>query len=274
MNSDPHLVSTKPVSHADWVIVTLSFFLYLLAASPAYSAEKPVVAAASSLNGSLEEISLAFTRDTGEQVRVSYGSSGNLTRQIMQGAPFELFLSADEGYTKALTDKDLTTSASEVYATGRLVLFIPRGSALVADPTLDDLADALSDGRLQRLAIANPDHAPYGRAAREVLTHLQLWEQVQGKMLLGENVVQAAQFAGSGDVDAGIISASIALEPAMASKGTHVMLPGSWHSPLNHHMVLLGNAGPVSRAFHSYLRRDEARAIFRKFGFSTPMDTQ
>ena len=262
------------VQKASRVFAVLLIMLCAAGPAPARTADRPVIAAASSLNGALEEISQAFTVATNSQIRISFGSSGNLTRQIMQGAPFELFLSADEGYTKALADRDLSAGAGEVYATGHLALFIPFGSELVADPSLNDLAEAISDGRLQRLAIANPDHAPYGRAAREVLTHHRLWEQVQGKMLLGENVAQAAQFTGSGDVDAGIISASIALESALAGKGTHVILPDSWHAPLDHHMVLLGNAGPVSRAFHSWLRREEARAIFRKFGFSTPTNTK
>lgn len=126
------------------------------------------------------------------------------------------------------------------------------------------------NGRVNRLAIANPEHAPYGRAAREVLQHHKLWQQLQGKLLLGENVAQAAQFAGSGDVEAGLISASIALDPAMAGRGTYVLLPESWHTPLEHHVVMLGSPGPVSRSFLAYVLSDESQGVFRKFGFLNP----
>lgn len=244
------------------------------ATAPALAADTPVIAAASSLNGALEEISRGFTRSTNERVRISFGSSGNLTRQIIQGAPFELFLSADEGYTNTLESKGLVDGNSEVYAVGRLALLIPDGSSLAADRSFENLARALTDGRVRRLAIANPEHAPYGRAAREVLEYHHLWQAAQGNLLLGENVAQAAQFAGSGDVDAGIVSASIAQEPALADKGSHVILPDAWHTPLEHHMVLLGDAGSVAHAFRSYLHDEAANAIFQKFGFSTPAHTQ
>lgn len=256
-----------------WLAV-LPLLLGLAVTGQSTAAGEPIVAAASSLNGALQEISRAYTRATGSRVRFSFGSSGNLTRQIIQGAPFELFLSADEGYANTLMDRGLTSGGSEVYAVGRLVLFIPDGSTLTADSTLADLDHALADGRLKRLAMANPEHAPYGRAAREVLQHRHLWHRLQGRLLLGENVAQAARFSGSADVDAGLISASIALEPAMAGRGVHVALPESWHAPLEHHMVLLGNPGPVTHSFRTWLLGDEAQGVFRKFGFSTPARTQ
>ncbi len=248
--------------------------LFMIGTSPVSAVDRPIVAAASSLIGALDEIGRAFARDTGEQFRISFGSSGNLSRQIIQGAPFELFLSADQRYAKALGDRGLTDGGSVVYAVGRLVLFVPEGSPLRADPTLEDLSSALNNGRLKRLAMANPEHAPYGRAAREVLEHGRLWQQLQGTIIYGENVAQAAQFTVSGDVDAGIIPYSIAREPAMAGKGIYVLLPDSLHSPLHHHMVLLNNAGMVSRSLYTYLRQSVAQEIFRKFGFSTPTYSQ
>lgn len=241
---------------------------------PAIAEERPVIAAASSLNSVLLEISRAFTRETSQQVRVSFGSSGNLTRQIIQGAPFELFLSADENYVAILRAKGLTDGSGEVYALGRLALFIPTDSPLLADPSLQDLAKALDDGRLQRLAIANPEHAPYGRAAREVLQHHHLWRPVQDELLHGQNVAQAAQFALSGNVDAGIISYSIAREPAIADRGVFVLLSDVWHQPLSHHMALIKNAGKVSRSFYTYLRQPNALEMFQKFGFSMPINSQ
>lgn len=250
-------------------ILALLPCLFMLATSPVSAVDRPIVAAASSLIGALDEIGRAFARDTGERFRISFGSSGNLTRQIIQGAPFELFLSADKRYAKVLSDKGLADGGSDVYAVGRLVLFIPEGSPLRADPTLEDLSNALNTGRLKRLAMANPEHAPYGRAAREVLENSQLWQQVQGTIIYGENVAQAAQFTVSGDVDAGIIAYSIAREPMISGKGVYVLLPDSLHSPLHHHMVLLNNAGTISRSLYTYLRQSVAQEIFRKFGFST-----
>ena len=236
--------------------------------------ERPVIAAASSLIGVLDLINQAFEQDSNQQVRISFGSSGNLTRQIIQGAPFELFLSADKSYITTLFERGLTEGGGDIYATGRLVLFIPDNSPLRADPTLEDLTNAITDGRLGRLAIANPEHAPYGRAAREVLQHRQIWQSIQSKLLFGENIVQAAQFTVSGDVEAGILSYSIALKPTIASQGKYVLLPQSGHQPLHHHMVLLNNAGKVSRAFHAYLSQPIARETFQKFGFSTPTNSQ
>ena len=247
---------------------------WLLTTTPAPAQERPVIAAASSLISVLDHINESFERDNHVQVRISFGSSGNLTRQIIQGAPFEVFLSADKSYVAALFDRGLTEGRGDIYATGRLVLFIPNDSPLRIDSTLKDLTDAVTDGRLGRLAIANPEHAPYGRAAREVLQHHQIWQPIQNRLLFGENVAQAAQFTVSGDVEAGILPYSIALESTIASQGKHVLLPQSWHRPLHHYMVLLNNAGKVSRAFYTYLRQPTARETFQKFGFSTPTNSQ
>ena len=248
-------------------------WLWVVFTMPVFAADRPLIAAASSLNGVIETISQAFTLHTGQQVRVSFGASGNLTRQIVQGAPFDLFLSADKSYVTILQDKGLTVGSGENYASGRLVLFVPNHSTLLSNPTLDELPSALEDGRLQRLAIANPEHAPYGRAAREALQHLDLWQTLQGKLLMGENVAQAAQFTISG-ADAGFVSHSVALELANSGKGTYVLLPESWHQPLRHYMVLLTPVREVSRAFYDYLKQPEAQQIFRKFGFSIPTASQ
>lgn len=247
--------------------------MWVAFAIPVFAADEPLIAAASSLNGVIGPISQGFTLDTSQQVRVSLGASGNLTRQIIQGAPFELFLSADKTYVDILIDKGLAAGSSEIYASGRLVLFVPGDSPLPDNPALAGLPSALEDGRLQRLAIANPEHAPYGRAAREALQFLGLWQTIQGKLLYGENVAQAAQFTTSG-ADAGIVSLSIAQDLASSGQGTYILLPESWHQPLHHYMVLLNPAGKAARAFYHYLKQSGAQQIFRKFGFSTPNPSQ
>lgn len=168
-----------------------------LAVVPARAAP-PVVAAASDLQFALADIAAAFTRDTGGEVRLAFGSSGNFRTQIAQGAPFEMFLSADEAYVDALAAEGRTVDRGVRYATGRIVLFVPAGSPLKLDPTLADLKAAAMDGRVTRFAIANPEHAPYGRAAREALQRAGAWDALSPRLALGENVSQAAQFATTG----------------------------------------------------------------------------
>ena len=143
-----------------WVLVAA-----LSIAAPAHANDGPVIAAASDLKFALDEIVAEFAKETGRSVRITYGSSGNFFRQIAQGAPFELFLSADEAFVLKLAEQGLTLDQGVLYATGRIVLFTPKGSPVRPDGGFDDLRQALADGRLVKLAIANPEHAPYGRAA-------------------------------------------------------------------------------------------------------------
>lgn len=239
------------------------------AAAPAHAAP-PVVAAASDLQFALAEVAAAFKRDTGTEVRLAFGSSGNFRTQIAQGAPFELFLSADEAYVDALAAEGRTVDRGVRYATGRLVLFVPTGSPVKPDPTLADLKAAAADGRLARLAIANPEHAPYGRAAREALQRAGAWDAVAPRLALGENVSQAAQFATSGAAQAGLFAYSLALAPAVAGKGAYVLLPAQSHAPLHQRMVLVKGAGAAARAFYAYLQQPAARTVLRKHGFALP----
>jgi molybdate transport system substrate-binding protein len=234
------------------------------------SAATPLVAAASDLQFALDEIVRRCQLETGILPRVSYGSSGNFARQIEQGAPFELFLSADESYVARLADLRLTRGDGALYAVGRLVLFTPRGSPLQPDPQLQHLAARLASGESGRLAIANPEHAPYGRAAEQALRSLGLWEAVQPRLLVGENVAQAAQFASSGNADGGIVAYSLALAPTLRDRGTFALLPDTLHAPLRQRMVLLKRASPAAARFYDYLRSPASRAILRQFGFMLP----
>jgi molybdate transport system substrate-binding protein len=234
------------------------------------STTPPLVAAASDLQFALDEIVARFQRDTGIAPRVSYGSSGNFTRQIEQGAPFELFLSADEAYVDRLAARGLTRGDGALYAIGRIVLFAPHGSPLEPDPGLENLAARLASGESGRLAIANPEHAPYGRAAQQAMRSLGVWDAVQPKLLLGENVAQAAQFASSGNADGGIIAYSLALAPALRERGRFALLPESLHAPLRQRMVLLKRASPAAARFYDYLRSPSSRAILGQYGFVLP----
>lgn len=233
---------------------------------------EPLVAAASDLQFALDVIVARFERDTGIAPRISYGSSGNFTRQIEQGAPFELFLSADEAYVERLLARGLTRDRGELYAIGRIVLFAPHGSPLRPDARLDNLAAWLTAGGSGRLAIANPEHAPYGRAAEQALRALGLWQAARPRLLFGENVAQAAQFASSGSADGGIFAYSLALAPPLRARGTFVLLPDTLHAPLRQRMVLLKTASPAAARLFEYLRAPASLAILRQYGFVLPAD--
>jgi molybdate transport system substrate-binding protein len=251
-------------------LVLLPALLLSLGATGAVQAQAPLVAAAADLKFALEEIRGLFVKDTGDAVTLVYGSSGNFARQIRQGAPFQLFLSADEQFVLDLQRDGIARDAGALYAVGRIGIVVPHGSALKADGSLDDLKTALSDGRLKRFAIANPEHAPYGRRAEEALRHRGLWQPLQGRLVFGENVAQAAQFATSGSAQGGIIAYSLALAPEVAKLGEFALIPADWHEPLRQRMALMRSAGPVAERFYRYLQKPGARAVFRRYGFLLP----
>jgi len=239
-------------------------------AGPRAAQRPPVVAAAANLNPALTEIAGRFAAERGEGVQVVYGASGALTRQIQDGAPFEIFLAADEEFPARLTTAGLTRDAGVVYAVGRLALFAPSGSPLTVDPGLEGLSRLLREGRLERFAIANPDVAPYGRAAEAVLRAHGLWDSIRPRLVLGENVVQAAQFAATGNTAGGLVAYSLVLAPGLSGRGAHALIPQTDHPPLRQRMVLLERAAPVAERFYAYVQGAEARAIFEAHGYGAP----
>jgi len=234
------------------------------------SAQETRIAAAADLKFALDDIAVMFRSATGKSIVPVYGSSGNFKTQIIQGAPFEMFMSADEAFVFELADKGLTLDRGALYGFGRIVLYVPKGSPLQPDAALEDLAAGLKDGRVQRFAIANPEHAPYGRAAQEVLTSKGLWEAIKPKLILGENVSQATQFAMSGSSQGGIIALSLALTPTVSASGTHVLIPEDLYTPLAQRMVLLKSAGETAKAFYAFIQTDAAKAVLRRYGFRLP----
>lgn len=248
-----------------------SAFLILTALRGIAAAERPpIIAAASDLNFALTEIAEQFARDHGERVELVFSSSGILARQVRDGAPFELFLSADEAFVEELAGAGLTRDRGTLYAVGRIVLFAPTGSPLIAEEGLDGLSRLLANGRVTRFAIANPAHAPYGRAAEAALRKRGLWNDLQPRLVLGDNVSQAAQFATTGNAVGGIIAYSLALAPNVRSRGAYALIPDSEHPPLRQRMVLLQRAGPVAERFYRYLQDAPARTIFERYGFTLP----
>lgn len=260
----------KPPFVAALRLLGAVLFLVALPAGAPRAADAPVVAAASDLQFALPEAAAAFTAETGRKVELAFGSSGNFLRQIRQGAPFQIFFSADEAYVQELVGAGLTADAGDVYAVGRIVIIVPEGSRLLADGTLQDLAAALKDGRLEKFAIANPDHAPYGRRAEEALRHAGLWTALEDKLVLGENVSQAAQFATSGNADGGIIAYSLALSPDVSRLAHYALIPEDWHDPLRQRMVLLKGAGETARMFYEFMMSEPARTILNRYGFALP----
>lgn len=239
-------------------------------ASDAGAQRAPVVAAAANLNFALTEIATAFERDRGQKVETVFGASGTLTRQIRDGAPFELFLAADEEFPLQLAREGLTTDDGVVYAVGRLAVFAPTGSPLVPDPALAGLAGLLESGGVTRFAIANPEVAPYGRAAEAVLKTHGLWAGLRPRLVLGDSISQAAQFATTGNAVGGLLAYSLVLSPEFASRGTHALVPDGDYPPLRQRMVRLKRAGPVASAFYDYVRAPAAREILRRHGFAVP----
>ena len=246
-------------------LVASVVFLFGLQGSAAFA--QPLVAAASDLKFAMEEIAKLYRQETGQSLRLVFGSSGNFTTQIMQGAPFDIFLSADDALPRKLYQAGLTTDPGHVYGLGRLVLYFPKGSELRADVELIGLEHGLRTGLVKRLAIANPEHAPYGQRAVQVLQKKGLWAVAQPKLVLGENVSQAASFAVTGNAQAALIAWSLVLAPPLSQEGQFAVVPETLHEPLMQTMVLMKKAEPPARAFYDYLQQSSAKAILARYGF-------
>jgi molybdate transport system substrate-binding protein len=228
------------------------------------------VAAASDLRFALDEIAAAFRRSRPDvAVDVTYGASGTFHAQIMQGAPFDLFLSADVEYPRDLVAKGRADGETLfTYAIGRIVLWAPAGSPLDLTQGLEVLRDA----RVRRIAIANPLHAPYGRAAQAAMRSARAWEAAQPKLVLGENMTQAAQFVESGAADIGIVAHSLALAPQMRAKGKYWEIPQALYPVMEQAGVIVTGTGsrPGADAFRTFVMGAESRAVLTRFGFVLP----
>lgn len=237
---------------------------------PAQAQSAPTVAAAADLRVALTEVAAGFKRDTGMEVSLVFGSSGNFYRQLQQGAPFQLFLSADEDYALSLAQTGKAENNGVLYAIGRLAIVATSNSPLQIDGNLSGLRQALTQGRVTRFAIANPEHAPYGQRAEEALRHAGLWDALQPKLVLGENVAQALQFAMAGGAQGGIASYSLVLDPALTGKTHYALIPASWHQLLRQRMVLMKGASPVAQRFYAYVQQPASRRILARYGFTLP----
>ena len=229
-----------------------------------------VVAAAADLNSPLKEIADAYEKNTGVKIKLSFGSSGALTQQIENGAPFDVFFSADMDYPRQLISASQADGKSLYqYATGKLVLWVPADSAL--DPERQGMKILLNPD-VKKIAIANAQHAPYGRAAVAALKHSGLYDRVADRLVVGENISQAAQFVESGNAQAGFVALAHARAPAMRGKGKYWEVPSDYYPPLAQGVVILARSQHKKEAeeFLSYIKSKDATEVLRKYGFSEP----
>ncbi len=236
----------------------------------ALAAAGPIhIAAASDVRAALDQIVSGFRSSHGE-ISVTYGSTGNLARQIAQGAPFQLFLAADESYAERLIASGHAAGPSVRYAIGRLVLIAQKDRASMIEGGLAAITAHLQAGRIAKFAIANPEHAPYGARARQALMATGAWESLKGRLVLGETVSQATQFVITGAADAGIGALPLLTSGEAAAQLAHTVVPATRHDPLHQGMVLTRTATPGAREFASYIVSGEGQAILARYGFEAP----
>ena len=230
------------------------------------------VAAAADLSLALPPIVSRYQRQSGNHVRLSFASSGDFFSQIQNGAPYDVFLSADLGYPQKLAQLGLADAGSlRTYAVGRLVLWVGRASPL--DLQRQGMG-ALLDPSVHKIAIANPQFAPYGRAAVAALRHFGLYDQVAGRLVLGENIGQAAQFAESGNAQIGMIALAHALAPSVRPRGRYWLVPTDSYPALQQGVVIISRSNNKTEAaqFLRFLATPESQAVFRQFGFAAPRE--
>jgi molybdate transport system substrate-binding protein len=245
-------------------LVLLTLTLILIGSA---SAQELKIAAAADLTVALEKVAVAFKKQSGIQLKVSYGSSGNFFSQIKNGAPFDVFLSADRDYPDTLDGLGKTDKGTVIYAQGRLVLWLAAKTGLDPYPNLS----VLTSSRINKIAIANPSHAPYGRAAVAAMSHFGVYDQIKPKLVTGENVAQAAQFGQSGNAEAALIPMSLALDENLRKGGRYAIVPDDSYPPLLQAAVVLraSQNKPEAHRFVEFLRSAAAQKIFTENGFQS-----
>lgn len=235
-------------------------------AVPSAFAEQVLVAVAANFVPPFREVAIEFERATGHNIRVATGSSGNFYAQIKNGAPFDVFFSADVERPKLLEEEGLGVPGSRVtYAIGRLALWSP-------DPALIKGEDTLRSGPFKHLAMANPKTAPYGKAAMQTLQKLGTWEGVQSRIVMGENLGQTMGFIESGNAELGFVALSQALDPRLKHKGARWDVPTDLHEPIKQDVIMLekGKTNPAARSLLEFMRGVQARTIIERYGYALP----
>lgn len=242
----------------------------ILLCSARVQSQEITVAAAADLKFAMGELTANFEKQTGNKVNVTYGSSGNFFSQIQNGAPFDLFFSADLDYAKKLEAGGQGEPGTLYnYALGRVVIWTPPG--VQVDVNSQGMS-ALLDPAIQKIAIANPAHAPYGRAAVAAMKKAGVYEKAEPKLVYGDNISQAAQFAQSGNAQAGIIALSLAISPAMKDSGKMWLIPAELHPPIEQAAIVMKSSQKkeAAKAFLAYVKSPAGKALMDKYGFTTP----
>ena len=248
------------------LIVILLTVLFAGSHAPAPAVK---VAAAADLKFAMAELASQFEKQSGAKLDITYGSSGNFLTQIENGAPIDLFFSADSEYPKKLEAAGLAEPGTlREYAVGHLVIWTPNDSGINA---AKDGWKSLLDQRVKKIAIANPEHAPYGRAAVAALKKAGIYQQVKDKLVYGENISQTAEFVQSGNAQAGIVALSLAVSPAMKN-GNRWEIPANNYPPIKQAVVLLEASSnkDAARGFLEFVSGPQGRQILERFGFTVP----
>lgn len=230
------------------------------------AAQKVTVAAAADLQFAMQDVVARFQKETGKTVKLTYGSSGNFFQQFQNGAPFDMFFSANLDYPKKLEDAGLTEPGSYYqYARGKIVIWVPNGSKL----DLGSDMKALLDPSVKKIAIANPKHAPYGHAAVAAMQKENVYEKVKDKFVLGENISQTASFVVSGAADVGIVALSLALSPNMKDRGRYVEVPTADYPPIEQACVILHSSKnkETAKEFLSFIKTAAVADTLKRYGF-------
>jgi molybdate transport system substrate-binding protein len=243
--------------------------LFLLLVGGLGAAQEITVAAAADLQFAMPDVAAHFQQETGKSVKLIYGSSGNFAQQLQNGAPFDMFFSANLDYPKQLQAAGLTEPETFYqYATGKIVLWVPNDSKLDLSAGLR----VLLDPSIKKIAIANPEHAPYGKAAVAAMQKNNIYDQVKDRLVLGENISQAASFVASGSADVGIVALSLALSPNMKDKGRYVEVPASDYPAIQQACVIMTSSKnkDIARQFLKFIQSSPMKALFQKYGFTVP----
>jgi molybdate transport system substrate-binding protein len=247
-----------------WLALLASALLFSL---PAH-AGKITIAAAADLKFALDDVVAAYQQvHQGDEINVVYGSSGKFHTQVRQGAPYDLFFSADISYPRLLEQVGQAGSPVVPYAVGRIVLW-----SATLDASALRLEDLANDKRIRHVAIANPKHAPYGMRAVEALQASGQYQGVEPKLVYGENIAHTAQFVDSGNAQVGIIALALALNPELSAKGGYWLIPDELHEPLEQGFIVTKRAenNKLAHAFAAYMSSPAARAVMTRYGFVLP----
>jgi molybdate transport system substrate-binding protein len=245
------------------------FLLVIIFVSVFGSAEEITVAAAADLQFAFQDVAARFQKNTGHTVKMVFGSSGNFFAQIQDGAPFDVYFSADIDYPKRLESAGLAEPGTLYkYATGKIVLWAPANSKIDVSKGLKSLLDPAA----AKIAIANPEHAPYGRAAVAAMKTEKIYDQVSSKFVLGENISQTASLIVSGGADVGIVALSLAVAPSMKTKGTFFEIPADEYPAIDQAVVILKSSPnkEIARQFVAYVKTADIQSVMRGYGFTLP----